>query len=71
MLRLDRTLIRVSGPDARSFLQGLLTQDVDKLDAAPVLYAGLLSPQGKVITDMMLWRAGDDSVIVDDDDEGA
>jgi folate-binding protein YgfZ len=60
--RLDRGLIRVSGPDAVSFLDNLLTQDVERLNETRLLYAALLSPQGKVICDMILW-GGDDVVI--------
>lgn len=63
LFKLDRALIRVSGPDARPFLQNLLTQDVDKLDAAGVLYAALLSPQGKVSADMFVWARTDDLLI--------
>ena len=71
LFKLDRALIRVSGPDARPFLQNLLTQDVDKLDAAGVLYAALLSPQGKVNADMFLWADGDGVVIDADPARGA
>lgn len=65
--RLNRSLIRVSGPDARSFLQGVLTQDVERLGGAPVLYAGLLTPQGKVFADMFLWDGADGAVTIDVD----
>lgn len=65
--RLDRTLIRVSGPDANSFLDNLLTQDVSRLDEAGVLYAALLSPQGKVLTDLILWGDGNDGIVLDVD----
>ncbi|HYD87308.1 MAG TPA: hypothetical protein VEA80_07525 [Vitreimonas sp.] len=65
--RLDRTLIRAAGPDARSFLQNVLTQDLDKLDAAGVLYSALLSPQGKVVADMMLWAAPEGGVLIEAD----
>lgn len=65
--RLARTLIRVSGPDARSFLQNVLTQNLDPLDAARVLYGALLSPQGKVIADMLLWAGEDGALVVDAD----
>jgi hypothetical protein len=57
--RLDRAFLRVSGPDAVSFLDNLLTQDVTRLAQAGVLYAALLSPQGKVICDMFLWAEKD------------
>lgn len=63
--RLDRTLLRVSGPEARPFLQNLLTQDVERLASRPLLYAGLLTPQGKLITDMLLWAAPEDAVLID------
>jgi folate-binding protein YgfZ len=60
---LNRTLIEVTGADTRAFLQGLLTQDLDRLDAAPVTYAALLSPQGKVSADMLVWARGDGVVL--------
>ncbi|MES1158469.1 MAG: folate-binding protein [Terricaulis silvestris] len=65
--RLDRALLRVSGPDAREFLQNLLTQDLVGLDAARVLYAGLLTPQGKVLADMSVWADADGAVIIETD----
>jgi folate-binding protein YgfZ len=55
-----RTLIAVEGPEARAFLQNLLTQDLDRLDREPCVYAALLSPQGKVQADMFVWRDGED-----------
>lgn len=64
--RLDRALIRVSGPDAVSFLDNLLTQDVTKLQDEGLLYAALLSPQGKVSMDMFLWRRDDGVTILED-----
>jgi tRNA-modifying protein YgfZ len=65
--RLDRALIRVSGPDARAFLNNLLTQSLDHLVWPQLRYSALLTPQGKVIADMMIWAAGDDAVVVDAD----
>jgi len=66
-LRLDRALLRLAGPDARALLNGLLTQDVDKLADAPVIYAALLSPQGKLIADMHLWAEPDGGVLIEAD----
>lgn len=56
----DRCVIGLSGPDAKSFLQGLITNDVDKLTADGALYAALLSPQGKFLHDFFLseWAEG-------------
>ena len=55
----DRAVIRLSpteaGEDVRGFLQGLVTQDTN---AEMPLWAGLLSPQGKVLFDFILWADG-------------
>jgi folate-binding protein YgfZ len=59
----DRTVLRVSGPDALDFLQGLVTNDVRRLAEGPV-YAALLSPQGKYLFDFFLVPA-DGDVLVD------
>jgi folate-binding protein YgfZ len=61
----DRAVLAIAGADSRSFLQGLLTQDVDLLGPDRPLYAGLLSPQGKALFDMILFAGADDSVLVD------
>ncbi len=66
-LALDRMLISVSGPDARSFLQEVLSQDLNRLADEPALYAALLSPQGKVIADMMLWPEAVGCVLIEAD----
>jgi hypothetical protein len=68
--RLDRFLIRVSGPDAVSFLDALATQNLGKLDPAPCAYAGLLTPQGKLFADMIVWRDGDGLVLETDPARG-
>ncbi len=68
---LPRTLIRLSGPDARGFLNNVLTQNLDRLDDAGVLYGALLSPQGKLIADMLIWADGDDVILEADPTRGA
>src|SRR5689334_5190745 len=56
----DRALIRMSGPDAREFLQGLVTGDV----AGPLpVWAGLLTPQGKCQFDFLVWDDGNDFLL--------
>lgn len=69
-LYLNRTLIRITGPEARSFLQGVLSQTVDKLAATAPLYAALLSPQGKVLADMNLWPDTDGLIVEADPAHG-
>ena len=57
---IDRALIRLSGPDVRDFLQGLVTNDVG--GPLPV-WAGLLTAQGKTLFDFVIWGDGDDLLI--------
>ena len=59
----NRALLRLSGADARSFLQGLLTQDVTALSASRPLHAGLLSPQGKALFQLFLFADADDILL--------
>lgn len=60
----SRAVIAVSGPDWRSFLQGLLTQDVETLAVGELRFAGLLTPQGKLLYDLFV--AGiDDGALLD------
>jgi folate-binding protein YgfZ len=53
----DRGVLSVSGADATSFLQGLLTNDVERLQQSEARYAALLTPQGKILFDMIVVRA--------------
>src|SRR5258708_2129345 len=55
----DRGVLRVSGEDAASFLQGLLTSDVESLPAGEARFAALLAPQGKILVDMIAVRTAD------------
>ena len=57
----DRGIVRVEGEDAAAFLQGLLTNDVEALGAGEARYAALLSPQGKVLFDMLAVRVPSES----------
>ncbi|NIZ14402.1 folate-binding protein YgfZ [Phaeobacter sp. HF9A] len=59
----DRRILRLHGTDTRDFLQGLVTNDVKKLDQG-IVYAALLTPQGKLIVDFFLVPAGD-AVLLD------
>lgn len=60
----DRAVIRLTatepGEDLRGFLNGLVTNDVS--GALPV-WAALLTPQGKVIADFIVWADGDDLLL--------
>lgn len=57
-----RRILRLSGTDARPFLQGLVTNDVNKLDQG-LVYAALLTPQGKYLADFFLAADGGDILL--------
>ncbi|MCE8513579.1 folate-binding protein YgfZ [Ruegeria pomeroyi] len=59
----SRHILRLSGADTDSFLQGLVSNDIRKLDQG-LVYAALLTPQGKYLADFFLCRDGD-SVLLD------
>ena len=50
----ERAMIRLTGPDWRSFLQGLITQDVETLEVGDTRYAALLTPQGRLLYDLFI-----------------
>ncbi len=60
----NRALLAVRGTDAASFLQGLITQDIASLRPQHWHWAGLLSPQGKLLFDFLI-RQQDDAFILD------
>ncbi len=60
----SRGCVRVSGPAARDFLQGLLTQDVTTLAPGELRFGALLSPPGRLLFDLFLLGL-DDGVLLD------
>jgi hypothetical protein len=52
----ERGLISVSGGDALKFLQDLVTADMEGLAIGQAHYAGLLTPQGKILYDFFIAR---------------
>lgn len=55
----DRAVLAVTGAEAAPFLQGLVTNDVAKLNPGSSTYAALLTPQGKIVTDFLIHRTDD------------
>ena len=58
----ERHIFRLSGADTRSFLQNLVTNDVNGIDEG-LVYAALLTPQGKYMADFFLAADGDDVLL--------
>jgi folate-binding protein YgfZ len=60
LAKLDsRAVLAVTGEDARSFLQGLVTQDVETLAPGELRFGALLTPQGKLLYDLFLFGRED------------
>ena len=55
----SRSLLTISGDEARPFLQGLVTQDVLHVGEAKAAFTALLTPQGKILFDFFLTPFGD------------
>ena len=61
----DRAVLAISGPEAREFLQGLVTNDVaGGLAPGTGLYTALLSAQGKILYDFFVTE-GDGALLID------
>ncbi len=58
-VNLERGLVSVTGADRRTFLQGLISQDVDRISASRAAYGAFLTPQGKYLHDFCLAEIGD------------
>lgn len=67
----DRILARAAGVDAAHFLHGVLTCDVEHLETGASRYGALLTPQGKIISDFLLYRESGESFLIDAPEEVA
>ncbi len=61
----DRAAIIVEGQDAETFLQNIITTDLDKLGEGEARPSALLTPQGKILFDFLISRDGDDRFRLD------
>ncbi len=64
-VRTERDVIRATGPDTGSFLQGQLSQDVQSLAVGDSAYSFLLQPQGKVSAWLRVARLAEESFLLD------
>jgi folate-binding protein YgfZ len=61
----DRSILRVSGEDARHFLQNLVTSDIEPLKSGEARFAALLTPQGKILFDFFIVAEQDGGFLLD------
>ena len=58
-----RSLVRFSGNEAGDFLNDLITADTNSIDPKTVQQGMLLTPQGRILYDLLISREGDDFVL--------
>ncbi len=61
----DRGVIEVSGEDATKFLHNLVTNDIAGLKAGEARFAALLTPQGKILFDFVVFALGEGRFLLD------
>jgi tRNA-modifying protein YgfZ len=62
-----RDAVQVSGPDALSYLQGQLSQELRPLAVGASRWTLLLQPNGRVDVLARVWRTADDTYVLDTD----
>jgi tRNA-modifying protein YgfZ len=66
-VRLARDVLELRGPDAQSYLQGQLSQDVTALELGGSVDSLLLAPDGKIVALLRVSRTSDETYLVDCD----
>jgi len=61
----SRALIALGGPEWRSFLQGLITQDVETMAPGEARFGALLTPQGRLLYDLFVVERADGGAWLD------
>jgi folate-binding protein YgfZ len=59
-----RAFVRVAGPDARDYLQRMVSNDVEALAVGAACPALLLTAKARVIAPLVVWRRGEDDYLV-------
>ena len=58
-VRLSRDVVAIDGADRLTFLQGLVSQDMERVCEDMSVYSALLTPQGKFLHDFFVMASGD------------
>ncbi len=59
----DRSILEISGIDRKKFLQGLITNDIEKASATNLIYAAMLNAQGRFLYDFFIFDDGEKLVL--------
>ncbi|WP_421857677.1 YgfZ/GcvT domain-containing protein [Oceanicaulis sp.] len=61
----DRAVLAITGPDARSFLQRVITHGPEGVTPERAMLSALLTPQGKVLADLIIFDDGEGGLFFD------
>src|SRR5437763_6096604 len=61
--RSERGKLALTGSEAKSFLQGQVSNDVERLAQGEGCYAAFLTPKGKMLGDLRILNAGDELLL--------
>jgi len=59
----DRGFIQVNGPEAKEFLQNIVTNNIEKVTLESTLFSSILTPQGKYLFDFFIIKLKDNYLI--------
>ncbi|MDX8397990.1 MAG: folate-binding protein [Mariprofundaceae bacterium] len=63
-LRSSLTVLKASGESIKAYLQGQITQDIQKLETQKSIYTAVLTPQGKMIADVYITEADGELLLI-------
>ena len=52
---LNSRFFEISGKDSKSFIQNLITNDIEKCNDGEIIYSCILTPQGKFLADFFIF----------------
>jgi folate-binding protein YgfZ len=61
---LQRAIIEISGNESKKFLQGLITNDINKISANNLIYSGMLNARGAFLYDFFIFQK-DEKILID------
>jgi len=55
----DRGFLQVNGPEAKDFLQNIVTGNIEKVTGSSTIFSSILTPQGKYLFDFFVLKLKD------------
>ena len=59
---LNSRFFEISGKDSKSFIQNLITNDIEKCNDGSIIYSCLLTPQGKFLADFFIFNINENYI---------